>query len=331
MINLEHKLTVDDLIVEYMIYKVKNGYEASFLISEFMDFLLYFESKMEVYDTLYDGLELFERFFDRKKENDWFHIVSYSSMEKEKNPHMDMVYNSVLNEYEIKANYKLSEFDLSCINTYFMDNGMGRFNKGRVIEIRNIIKEYLCNKNKRKLDENIEVTDNELMIGKYVAARIVVSIWSNYIEKHVENKQWPTQCRSISKYLFDIDLADIIGLKSIKDILLDIYNVFSNRIAILYHNDNNLKICSSYRDYLSRSNYELLINGYEAIMNEVYKLNVKLLEINFSNMTFNEMYSVIEDYGFDEEYDMKKITISMKSENVRKLVRKIEGVKDEII
>ena len=38
MINLEHKLTADDLIVEYMVYKVKNGYEPSFLISEFMDF-----------------------------------------------------------------------------------------------------------------------------------------------------------------------------------------------------------------------------------------------------------------------------------------------------
>ena len=27
MVNLEHKLTVDDLIVEYMIYKVENGCE----------------------------------------------------------------------------------------------------------------------------------------------------------------------------------------------------------------------------------------------------------------------------------------------------------------
>ena len=94
-------------------------------------------------------------------------------MEKEENPHMDMVYSSIHSDYLIKANHELNVSDLSCINTYFMDNGMGRFNKGRVIEIRNIIKEYLCNKNKRKLDENIEVTDNELMIGKYVAARIV--------------------------------------------------------------------------------------------------------------------------------------------------------------
>lgn len=42
MINLEHNLTVDDLIVEYMMYKVKNGYEPQFLTSEFMEFLRFF-------------------------------------------------------------------------------------------------------------------------------------------------------------------------------------------------------------------------------------------------------------------------------------------------
>lgn len=30
MVNLEHSLTVDDLIVEYMMYKVKKGYEPKF-------------------------------------------------------------------------------------------------------------------------------------------------------------------------------------------------------------------------------------------------------------------------------------------------------------
>ena len=66
MINLEHRLTVDDLIVEYAIYKVKNGYEPKYSTSEFIDFLHFFETKMEVDDVLYDGEELFKRFFERK-------------------------------------------------------------------------------------------------------------------------------------------------------------------------------------------------------------------------------------------------------------------------
>ena len=66
MVNLEHKLTVDDLIVEYMMYKTNNGYEPSFSTSEFINFLYFFESKMKVEDALYENEKLFKRFFERK-------------------------------------------------------------------------------------------------------------------------------------------------------------------------------------------------------------------------------------------------------------------------
>ena len=104
MVNSEHKLTVDDLIVEYMMYKVENGYEPSFTTGEFINFLLYFESKMTVYDTLYDGEKLFNRFFERKNEQDWSRTVNWNTLEKEKNPHMDMIYSSEDTSYLIKAN-----------------------------------------------------------------------------------------------------------------------------------------------------------------------------------------------------------------------------------
>ena len=40
-------------------------------IEEFISFLHFFETKMKVKDTLYDGEELFKRFFDRKINADW--------------------------------------------------------------------------------------------------------------------------------------------------------------------------------------------------------------------------------------------------------------------
>lgn len=106
MLNLEHKLTVDDLIVEYMMYKVRNGYEPSFLISEFISFLYFFESKMPVEDSLYDNDKLFQRFFERKLERDWARTVSWSTDKKEIVPHMEMVYSDKDNDYLNKANYK---------------------------------------------------------------------------------------------------------------------------------------------------------------------------------------------------------------------------------
>ena len=53
------------------------------------------------------------------------------------------------------------------------------------------------------------------MIGKYVTAQIVQNIWYSYIDKEIELHHWPRQCRDINKYLFDIDLAEIIGVKTL--------------------------------------------------------------------------------------------------------------------
>ena len=133
MVNLEHKLTVDDLIVEYMMYKVKNGYEPSFLTSEFISFLYFFESKMPVVDSIYENDKLFTRFFERKAESDWSRTVSWITKEKEIVPHMDMVYSERDNDYLIRANYKLSDFDRSVINTYFMPGG--QWGEGKTKEI----------------------------------------------------------------------------------------------------------------------------------------------------------------------------------------------------
>ena len=39
MVNLEHKITVDDLIVEYAMARLKNGYNPNFKSSDFIKFL----------------------------------------------------------------------------------------------------------------------------------------------------------------------------------------------------------------------------------------------------------------------------------------------------
>lgn len=257
MVNLEHKLTADDLIVEYMMYKVKNGYEPSFLTSEFINFLYFFESKILVEESLYENEKLFQKFFERKSESDWSRTVSWATREKEIIPHMDMIYSDKDNDYLIKANYKLSDYDRSIINTYFMDNGMGQYDdfKGQTFKIRSIIGEWLADYPKRKLDESIEIEEQNLLVGKYIAAEIIANIWHSYIDKQIENHNWPRQCKDINKYLFEMDLAEIIGTKSIKKDLIELYSVLSKRIAILYQQDKKLKISFYKNGYLAHANY----------------------------------------------------------------------------
>ncbi len=289
MVNLEHKLTVDDLIVEFMMCKVKNGYEPSFLASEFMIFLRFFEKQMPVEDSLYDSEKLFKRFFERKSDSDWSTTL-WIKQEKIIQPHMDIEYS----DYLIKANYRLSDYDRSVINTYFMDEGMGKYDdyKGQTFKIRSIIKEWLTNFPKRKIDESIEVDEQNLSIGKCIAAEIITSIWNSYTDIQIQNHAWPKQCKDMEKYLFEMDLANIIGVKSIRKELIELYNVLSKRVAILYQQDTNLKISSSSNGYLAYANYKLLFKGYEDLINMSYGAYIKSLEIDIPTLKLKESYEI---------------------------------------
>lgn len=316
MINLEHKLTVDDLIVEYMICKVTNGYEPGFSGKEFIDFLHFFEKKIQVEDALYNSEKLFKRFFERKAENDWSTIKDYRTGEKEINPHMDMKYSENDNDYIIKANYQLSPFDESIINTYFMHDK-------RPKEIRNRIKDYLSNQSKRVLDETFLQSDKEIEIGKKFAAEIIAQIWQSYISKQVKNHSWPSQCYDIHKYLFERDLAEIIGLKSIKKELLTFYRTISKRIAIMYCQDRNLKI-SLLGSYLERANYDLLVQGYENIMSLAFGEYKKSLKMDLSVMKFIEHHAKEGVYDFDDDPDIKTTVTSIEGKNIQKLVKSLD-------
>lgn len=317
MVNLEHKLTVDDLIVEYMMYKVKNGYEPSFLTSEFINFLSFFESKMQVEDSLHEGDKLFKRFFKRKAKSDW----------SENTPHMDMIYSENDQDYLIKANYRLSNFDKSVITTYFMDNGMGRYDnyKGKTFKIRSIIGEYLSTYPKRKIDENVEIDENDLAIGKDVAALLISDIWNSYINEKTENHEWPKQCDDIIEYLFEMDLAEIIGVESMKYSFIQLYSAISKRIAILYHQDRNLQISTNGSSYLARANYELLIQGHEKIMGIAYGEYKKALDIDLSTTTFTESHELDGFYGWDDDPDVKVNTSKVENDKAKKLVKSLDN------
>lgn len=314
MVNSEHKLTVDDLIVEYMMYKVENGYEPNFTTAEFITFLYFFEENMKVEDALYNNDELFQRFFERKSKSDW------------STPHMEMEYSEKEHDYLIKANYNLSNFDKSIINTYFMDNGMSRFEhfKGETFKIRSIIGEWLSDYPKRTIDENIEVDSFYLVVGKYLTAEIINIIWKAYIEENIKQKRWPGQCRDIDKYLLEMDLAEIIELKSIKKELLDMYETVSKRIAILFKEDNKLKISSSKGSYLAHSNYKLLINGFEDLFKMAFGQYKSTFLIDMEELSFTESHEIDGTYNWDDDVDVKTITTTIGYASVKKLVRSLD-------
>ncbi len=174
------------------------------------------------------------------------------------------------------------------------------------------------------VEETIETSEKELLVGKYAAIEIITNIWQSHISKQVENHMWPRQCQDINKYLFEMDLAEIIEAKSIKKELLELYTVFSKRIAILYHQDNELKIGSQSDAHFARLNYELLIKGYEKIMGIAFGEYKKSLFIDLSALTFTKKHEVDGVYDWDEEPDIKTNQVQIGNEDSLKLIRSLE-------
>ena len=156
------------------------------------------------------------------------------------------------------------------------------------------------------------------MIGKYMAAKIVAQIWGRYVEKYCNLGMWSAQCDDINKFLFEIDLAKVIGVPSIAAELLELYTTFSKRIAILYHHDKNLMVSSYGNVFLAKSNYSLLIDGYEKIIANTLGYFREPLKFDLSLSSFANEYQITGTYDWSEERAVKfKLKVLESDENIR--------------
>lgn len=276
------KITVEDLMIEYMICKIKHGFEPQFSITEFTDFLSFFENIISVDGIEEDKEQMIRKIIVKKYSIDWSRVRNVQTKKEIMYPHMTLAYDDKSNELIIRANYQLGNFDQEQLNDRYNVNDKN----SSMWEIKKTILEWLSQFSVRTIDNDVEITENDSKIGKTLAAQIIINIWESYVNKHVMEHKWPLQCTDINKYLFETDLAQIIGLTSIKKELLEVYNVFSKRIAILYHQDMNLKISSKKDFYLARANYELLIRGYEKFMSEYLDEKNKIIDIDLSDFRY---------------------------------------------
>ncbi|MBE6156005.1 MAG: hypothetical protein E7164_04545 [Firmicutes bacterium] len=318
MRRVEKHLTVDDLIVEYMIYKIKHGYNPSFWASEFISFLHFFEINQCVEDVIYDKKELFQRFFERKIHNDWTIKNGENTIA---DPHMIMEYCKENDDILIKPTYKLSTYDVSLLNTFLMSHYEN-------MNIQKIIETFLSNYPKREIDLSVNVSPESTLIGKNIAGQIIIYIWSCYIQRLMETKNWPRQCTDIQKYLLEVDLAEIIGVKSIKKDLLSFYDVLSRKIAVLYDRDKELHISSSNNVYLSVANYNYLILGFEELISTIFGNDQCFLDVNLSNIIISENREINNIYAWDDDYS--RLYAASTIDNVKKLVKVVGSDKKDM-
>lgn len=126
-----------------------------------------------------------------------------------------------------------------------------------------------------------------------------------------------------------MDLSSLISLKSIKKELLKFYEVISRRIAILYQQDNNLKISNCISGYLSngylaKANYDLLISGYQEILEMAFGEDKMALNIDLELLTLKESYEKGGVYAWDEDADVITRNSKIGNDNVIKLVKTLD-------
>lgn len=131
----------------------------------------------------------------------------------------------------------------------------------------------------------------------------------------------------MNKYLFTNDLVEILGLKSTKQKLLDFYEVISRRIAILYQQDNDLKISNRSNLFLARANYELLIDGFQDIFEIAFGEYKKTLDIDLATPPIEEN-DKIDKKTMPDEFSFTVMTITQsRLDDLSKLVRSIDKSK----
>ena len=304
MQSWECRLTVDDLIVKYMIEKVRLGYKPSYTVEEFMLFLNYFRKHKEVYDVINDGDRLFDRFFDRMGKH-WSTHVSSSGVYDERVfvPHIERCDNGLL-----VATNRLSNYDNSILNIYFMV-------KWEQKEIDKIICEFLKTLPKRKIDMSTSLEPDKIEIGQNVAALFVESIWREYIKINVSASKWPCQCNDIYDYLLENDFSTMLKLPPMREEMLSFYSDVSKKIGVLLQNDSKLRFNNCGNPFLPYANYRLIMDGY-----------FKLID-NCRNCSFDV---IVEDNVFIENADCsykysQSTIVQLDNPRTKRLVRELNN------
>ncbi|MDD3392649.1 MAG: hypothetical protein PHE54_03840 [Bacilli bacterium] len=303
MINSEHKLTIDDLIINYLIEKTKKGFANGFGEKEFLDFLNFFKCNFKVSGNISDYTTYIKDFIDRKNARDWSHES-----------------HILFENGTVKPTYKLSVFDESIVNTYFMSPAQQK-------KIIGLIHDYLSKLKPESmptsLNGHIGIVESQLF-----SAKLFSEIWDSYVAQNIHYGMWPSQCRDIFKYLIIDDLASRIEVTSVKSDLINFFGDSQYIVRLMLQNNDNLKMSSYSNVFLAYSNYTHFINGLKdknqhllAYLSKIkFEMDFKTSEIQIGTVN---TASVPCYYDEDYNYITSKQLLGS-DEKVKKIVRALK-------
>lgn len=234
----EKACNCNNIITEYIVEKVRNGYELSCTSEELMEVLEMATSFVDV--NTKNFCDAVERYIEGNASKRKVWSVRQG----------DFVYNPIVKRTE--SGLIIPTYDLSRPSQSVMDYALSQY-----------LTEFMKrNCEKRKVDETISIDYQTTQFSQSAAAALVCDIWSKKIGRLIENGRWPIQCTDIKEFLIDQDLASIIKESPMREDLLNFYFDVANRIALLSVKDYNFRMTNYDNEVLAKANFDFVIDGY---------------------------------------------------------------------
>ena len=100
------------------------------------------------------------------------------------------------------------------------------------------------------------VSEEQLNLAKKVAAVFVNDIVKKYVDRAVENKRWPSQCKDVDEYIFNRNIASYIDEQGTAEIFCKLYNHAIQVVCnLIRENKGSFQISNKEQDALAFANF----------------------------------------------------------------------------
>lgn len=242
------QLTINDLLIEYMITKIELGYDPKYTMDEFESFLNFINGRLNIaFDQdKYNRKTVLDNFYNKMYEYYWSYV---DGQEKINTPHIKRVDDNLL-----VATDRLGRHDRCATN-------LCKLNKKESNNLKKNIKHFLSGQKKRGINTSKVPSEESMVIAKEMIIKLIYIMLQNYYENLIEERLALIETRDIY-YFVPYEVSDIMIERELTDFYLD----GVKRLAYLLDENPDLIISNDENYCLSYANYNYVTKYYGSLL-----------------------------------------------------------------
>lgn len=268
--NIENdiKLTINDLLIGYMITKIELGYEPMYTMDEFEVFFELVSGRLNIEGKLDDRKVVLDNFYNQMYEYYWIYMDGEKRIET---PHINRIGDDLL-----VANNRLGRHDIYTTN-------ICKIKKKERDRLKKYMKYFLYGQKKRKINTEITPTDKNIELAKETIIKLIYIIIKNYYTNLMDERLFNIDASAICGFAVE----DELPFEIIERDLIDFYVTGVKRIACLLEQNPELVISNDENFCIPYANYKFIMKYYGNFVclsrDSIFTIDTKNEEIVFNN------------------------------------------------